>query len=206
MLDGLVDAARRARLGNCSRPKLLQLTMPGVPDVYQGSELWEHSLVDPDNRRPSTSTCAGVLAARRSTSRPTPQAALVTAARCGCAATGPSCSPPTPRCRPTGPAADHVLAFDRGGAVTVATRLPVGLAARGGWGDTACAARRAWRDVLDRPPVRDRGAASPTCSPTYPVALLVRRLMPMSSTDAVRRVGAACRSGCGCASTAPASR
>ena len=28
------------------------------------------------------------------------------------------------------------MAFDRGGAVTVGTRLPVGLAARGGWGDT----------------------------------------------------------------------
>ncbi len=26
--------------------------MPGVPDVYQGSELWDLSLVDPDNRRP----------------------------------------------------------------------------------------------------------------------------------------------------------
>ena len=26
--------------------------MPGVPDVYQGTELWEDSLVDPDNRRP----------------------------------------------------------------------------------------------------------------------------------------------------------
>ena len=44
---------------------------------------------------------------------------------------------------PRGAAADHVLAFDRGGAVTVVTRLPVGLAARGGWGDTdARAARR----------------------------------------------------------------
>jgi (1->4)-alpha-D-glucan 1-alpha-D-glucosylmutase len=32
--------------------KLVQLTMPGVPDVYQGTELWEDSLVDPDNRRP----------------------------------------------------------------------------------------------------------------------------------------------------------
>ncbi|HEU0133089.1 MAG TPA: malto-oligosyltrehalose synthase [Mycobacteriales bacterium] len=32
--------------------KLVQLTMPGVPDVYQGSELWDLSLVDPDNRRP----------------------------------------------------------------------------------------------------------------------------------------------------------
>ena len=35
----------------------------------------------------------------------------------------------------SGEAAGHVLAFDRGGALSVATRLPVGLAARG-WGDT----------------------------------------------------------------------
>ena len=32
--------------------KLVQLTMPGVADVYQGTELWDLSLVDPDNRRP----------------------------------------------------------------------------------------------------------------------------------------------------------
>ncbi|SUD48159.1 Maltooligosyl trehalose synthase [Nocardia otitidiscaviarum] len=32
--------------------KLLQLGGPGIPDVYQGCELWEDSLVDPDNRRP----------------------------------------------------------------------------------------------------------------------------------------------------------
>ncbi|WP_435593723.1 malto-oligosyltrehalose synthase [Nocardia sp. bgisy118] len=32
--------------------KLLQLCGPGIPDVYQGCELWEDSLVDPDNRRP----------------------------------------------------------------------------------------------------------------------------------------------------------
>jgi len=31
---------------------LLQLTVPGVPDTYQGAELWDLSLVDPDNRRP----------------------------------------------------------------------------------------------------------------------------------------------------------
>ena len=30
----------------------LKLTAPGVPDIYQGAELWEQSLVDPDNRRP----------------------------------------------------------------------------------------------------------------------------------------------------------
>jgi (1->4)-alpha-D-glucan 1-alpha-D-glucosylmutase len=31
---------------------LLKLTCPGVPDFYQGTELWDFSLVDPDNRRP----------------------------------------------------------------------------------------------------------------------------------------------------------
>ncbi|MBK9307932.1 MAG: malto-oligosyltrehalose synthase [Nitrospira sp.] len=31
---------------------LLKLTAPGIPDLYQGTELWSYSLVDPDNRRP----------------------------------------------------------------------------------------------------------------------------------------------------------
>jgi (1->4)-alpha-D-glucan 1-alpha-D-glucosylmutase len=31
---------------------LLRLTVPGVPDLYQGTEFWDFSLVDPDNRRP----------------------------------------------------------------------------------------------------------------------------------------------------------
>ena len=31
---------------------LLKLTAPGVPDIYQGTEIWDLSLVDPDNRRP----------------------------------------------------------------------------------------------------------------------------------------------------------
>ena len=51
-----IDAfvARIAPFGwsNSLAQKLLQLTMPGVPDVYQGTELWDFSLVDPDNRRP----------------------------------------------------------------------------------------------------------------------------------------------------------
>jgi (1->4)-alpha-D-glucan 1-alpha-D-glucosylmutase len=35
----------------------VKLTCPGVPDVYQGTELWSLSLVDPDNRRPVDYTC-----------------------------------------------------------------------------------------------------------------------------------------------------
>ena len=43
-----------ARLGaiNSLSQTLLKFTAPGVPDIYQGSELWNFSLVDPDNRRP----------------------------------------------------------------------------------------------------------------------------------------------------------
>jgi (1->4)-alpha-D-glucan 1-alpha-D-glucosylmutase len=37
---------------NALSQTLLKLTSPGVPDVYQGSEIWDFSLVDPDNRRP----------------------------------------------------------------------------------------------------------------------------------------------------------
>ena len=51
---------------NALAAKLLALTMPGVPDVYQGSELWEQSLVDPDNRRPvDFDRRAALLDARR---------------------------------------------------------------------------------------------------------------------------------------------
>src|SRR5581483_9922940 len=46
--------AKVARLGafNALSQTLLALTAPGVPDVYQGNETWDFSLVDPDNRHP----------------------------------------------------------------------------------------------------------------------------------------------------------
>lgn len=44
----LAPAGRRNGLSQT----VLQLTVPGVPDIYRGSEFWEHVLVDPDNRRP----------------------------------------------------------------------------------------------------------------------------------------------------------
>src|SRR5439155_12654005 len=37
---------------NALAQKLVALTAPGVPDIYQGTELWDLSLVDPDNRHP----------------------------------------------------------------------------------------------------------------------------------------------------------
>jgi (1->4)-alpha-D-glucan 1-alpha-D-glucosylmutase len=42
----------RPGLYNALAQVLLKLTAPGVPDIYQGTELWDFSLVDPDNRRP----------------------------------------------------------------------------------------------------------------------------------------------------------
>jgi (1->4)-alpha-D-glucan 1-alpha-D-glucosylmutase len=43
---------RTPGLLNALAQSVLQLTSPGVPDIYQGSELWQFTLVDPDNRRP----------------------------------------------------------------------------------------------------------------------------------------------------------
>lgn len=52
--DFLAFQAEIALLGmyNSLSQTLLKLTVPGVPDIYQGNDLWDFSLVDPDNRRP----------------------------------------------------------------------------------------------------------------------------------------------------------
>ena len=42
----------RAGMWNSLSQTLLKIASPGVPDFYQGSEIWDLSLVDPDNRRP----------------------------------------------------------------------------------------------------------------------------------------------------------
>jgi (1->4)-alpha-D-glucan 1-alpha-D-glucosylmutase len=54
-LDDLRTFQRRIShygLLNALSQTLLKITAPGVPDTYQGTELWDFSLVDPDNRRP----------------------------------------------------------------------------------------------------------------------------------------------------------
>jgi len=138
-----VARVRQAGWSNSLAAKLLQLTAPGVPDVYQGSELWETSLVDPDNRRavdfalrrdylervengwlpPVDETGAvKLLVTTRALRLRRDRAGLFT-----------RYAPVTA----VGAAANHVVAFDRGGAVTVATRLPLGLESAGGWRDTA---------------------------------------------------------------------
>jgi (1->4)-alpha-D-glucan 1-alpha-D-glucosylmutase len=54
-LDEFQTFQRRISHGglfNALAQTLLKITTPGVPDTYQGTELWDFSLVDPDNRRP----------------------------------------------------------------------------------------------------------------------------------------------------------
>ena len=73
-----------------------------------------------------------------------------------------------------GSAAKHVVAFDRGEALTVATRLPVGLARGGGWGDTSVIVAR--RPVTDVFTGRTFGGGTVLLSEVlerYPVALLI---------------------------------
>lgn len=140
VMDGPVAAEMTslvARLDEHARSdalaqKLLALTVPGVPDVYQGTELWEDSLVDPDNRRP-----VDYRARRQALSALTdPKIRVVTAAlrlRRDRPASFAGGYTPMLAC---GPAAGHVVSFLRGADVLVAvTRHSVELAETG-WGDT----------------------------------------------------------------------
>jgi (1->4)-alpha-D-glucan 1-alpha-D-glucosylmutase len=148
--ERIAPAARANSLG----AKLVQLTMPGAADVYQGCELAGFALVDPDNRRL-------VDYARRR--------ALLTAQDAGAAAAGLDAEKLLVTSRALrlrrdhpdwfaggyaplaadGPAAGHVAAFQRGHAITVATRLPEGLRRRGGWSATALAVPEGrWLNVL----------------------------------------------------------
>jgi (1->4)-alpha-D-glucan 1-alpha-D-glucosylmutase len=117
--------------------------MPGVPDVYQGTELWDRSLVDPDNRRPVDFARRADLLARLDSGWHPPVDAsgaaklLVTSRALRLRRARPDLFTGYEPLIATGTAAGHALAFDRGGAVTVATRLPVTLRSSGGWGDTA---------------------------------------------------------------------
>ena len=181
VLEELLEHTVAPGWSNALAAKLLSITLPGVPDVYQGSELWEQSLVDPDNRRPVDFDLRAEMLAVSPQANLRPIAgvdddaehklhvvrvALETRRDDARLFTG--YTPVTA----TGPAADHVLAFDRGGAVTVVTRLPVGLAARGGWEDTALDLPEGrWLDVLSGLVVTPRVA---DVLAVRPVALLVR--------------------------------
>src|ERR1035437_8418459 len=51
-LEQFVETVKMAGRVNSLAQTLMKHTAPGVPDLYQGSEFWDLSLVEPDNRRP----------------------------------------------------------------------------------------------------------------------------------------------------------
>jgi (1->4)-alpha-D-glucan 1-alpha-D-glucosylmutase len=168
---------RRAGDVNALSQKLLQLTMPGVPDVYQGQEMPDRSLVDPDNRRPvDYADRAAALDALDSGAAVEPKL-LVTAAALRLRRARPDVFGGSyRRLRASGSAAGHVIAFARATpddqVLTVATRLPVGLERRGGWSESTLPAVDAgWHDVLTGRRVTSR---LDDILAEMPVALLVR--------------------------------
>jgi (1->4)-alpha-D-glucan 1-alpha-D-glucosylmutase len=161
--------------------KLVQLTMPGVPDVYQGTELWDYSLVDPDNRRPVDFAARRRLLARIDEGWLPPvdesgaAKLLVTSRAMRLRRRRPELFGSYRPVYAEGRVADHVLAFDRGGAVTVTTRLPVGLSRHGGWGDTTVSLDgHSFTEVLTNTSYGGSRLAVAELLHTYPVALLVK--------------------------------
>jgi (1->4)-alpha-D-glucan 1-alpha-D-glucosylmutase len=181
-IDAFVTRIAPFGWSNSLSQKLLQLTMPGVPDVYQGTELWDFSLVDPDNRRPVD------YALRRKLLADLDRGELPAVDESGAAKLlvvsrtlrarrdNPEWFAGYEPVEVTGSAAEHLVAYDRGGVVVVATRLPAGLAAEG-WGDTALQlSNGAWRDLFtgERVVSDIAGVAADVLLTRLPVALLVR--------------------------------
>ncbi|HEY4626669.1 MAG TPA: malto-oligosyltrehalose synthase, partial [Blastococcus sp.] len=186
-IDAFVGRIAPFGRSNSLSQKLLQLTMPGVPDVYQGTELWDYSLVDPDNRRPVDYALRRKLLASLDAGEvpgvdETGAAKLLVVSRTLRARRDhPEWFAGYEPVEVTGSGASHVVAFDRSGeggdgVVAVATRLPVALAAEG-WGDTALQLPNgAWRDLLtgERFVSDVAGIAADVLLARLPVALLVR--------------------------------
>jgi (1->4)-alpha-D-glucan 1-alpha-D-glucosylmutase len=165
---------------------LIKLTAPGVPDIYQGTELWDLSLVDPDNRRPVDFSLrtrlietleglsAGQILARAEEGLPKLwiiRQALALRRR------HPELLGPEADYRPLEPGggkAGHAVAFMRGGgAVVLAPRRVLGLA--GDWGDTVLPLPAGtWRNVLTGDVLKGGKRPLPDVLSAFPVALLVR--------------------------------
>lgn len=149
---------RQAR-ANILGQKLVQLTMPGVPDVYQGTEVVDLSLVDPDNRRPVDHAAhADRLARLDAGSRPVDLAdekllVTVTALRLRRSRPEVFVGPEAAHV-PLASTSDHLIAYARGPVgspevAVLALRLAGKLDERGGWGQsTVTLPEGEWRDAL----------------------------------------------------------
>ena len=172
---------------NALAQTLLKLTAPGVPDLYQGTEVWNLSLVDPDNRRPVDYDLRRRLL--REVEGATPEQVWarvdeglpklwlirqVLALR----RRQPELFGPQGDYQPLlakGERAAHVVAFARGsGVVTVVPRLVLGL--NGEWGSTTLKMPDgAWRNALTGDDVDGHVTRMADVLARFPVALLTRR-------------------------------
>jgi (1->4)-alpha-D-glucan 1-alpha-D-glucosylmutase len=158
----------------------VQLTMPGVPDVYQGNEVWDYSLVDPDNRRPVDYAIRARLLAELDTldvdqvlaraDEGLPKLLVTSRALRLRKARPDAFAGSYDPLDVTGAWADRVVAFGRGGeVVTVVSRLTMHV---DDWKDTAVALPPGeWRDVLTGAAVTGGAVADLL---RFPVALLER--------------------------------
>ncbi len=141
--------------------------------MYQGTEVWDTSLVDPDNRRPiDFASRRALLAAVRSTLPPVDDTGaaklLVTTTALRYRRDRPDLFTDYTPVHGDGAAAEHLVAFDRGGALTIATRLPVRLRRNGGWRDTVV--------HLDAPDRVDAITGRPVAHGTPRLADILHRL------------------------------
>jgi (1->4)-alpha-D-glucan 1-alpha-D-glucosylmutase len=145
-LTGLVKQLSAHVDNDAVAQKLLSLTVPGIPDVYQGTELFDDSLVDPDNRRPVD------YGARRTAlaTLTDPKLRVVShALRLRRQRPETFLSGGYTPLLADGPAAAHAIAFLRGDDVLVAvSRWTVHLSETG-WGDTSLQLPPGdWTDLL----------------------------------------------------------
>jgi (1->4)-alpha-D-glucan 1-alpha-D-glucosylmutase len=176
----LVSAAHTVALAQT----LLKATVPGVPDFYQGTELWDLSLVDPDNRRPVDFDARRALLAWTAGAGPEDALARAAegAAKCWLvrralgvrAADAEAFAGDYVPLAAAGSRAPHVVAFVRAGRiVTVVPRLVVGLA--DGWGDTTLVLPGGrWRDALAGSEFDGGPVPLAMLLARFPVALLTR--------------------------------
>ncbi|WP_223623339.1 malto-oligosyltrehalose synthase [Microbacterium sp. EST19A] len=183
ILDRFVAEIVEPGRSNSLSAKLLQLTGPGVPDVYQGTELWDLSLVDPDNRRPvdfaararlltelDADVARGILPPVDDSAR---AKLLVTSRALRLRRDNPELFRVHRAAVVEGEAAEHAVAAHRGGVTVVTTRLPVGLARRGGWGDTVVMRPDVpGTDVLTGRRIEPGPVRLAELLETYPVALI----------------------------------
>ena len=163
-ISAFVDRLAPYERVNTLSGTLLQLTMPGVPDLYQGSEFPLHTLVDPDNRR--------IVEFGRTPAPGSPAAekarltATVLRLRRDRPFDGYTALPGDP----------HLVAYRRGPDVlAAATRLPYGLERRGGWQQHALPLPDGrWTDVLTGRDGLTGAVALAGLLAELPVALLVR--------------------------------